>query len=121
MSASSFRSYTPTEFRPIRKRSRQLFGTAGVASGNATQDDQVGIDRLIEMIASCFSRRDGVVNEAPLRDGNLYPPKDAALLRIPAGTAEALGRLKRRGYQQLFSTDFDAIGYARVKVSLLVH
>jgi D-sedoheptulose 7-phosphate isomerase len=52
-----------------------------------------------------FLDRDGVVNEVVVREGRPYPPKDAASLRIPAGAADALARLKERGYLLLVVTN----------------
>jgi D-sedoheptulose 7-phosphate isomerase len=52
-----------------------------------------------------FLDRDGVINEAVVRDGKPYPPANAASLRILAGTAEALSRLKERGYLLLVVTN----------------
>jgi D-sedoheptulose 7-phosphate isomerase len=45
-----------------------------------------------------FLDRDGVVNEAIIRDGKPYPPASLEELRIPAGTAEALARLKNSDF-----------------------
>jgi D-glycero-D-manno-heptose 1,7-bisphosphate phosphatase len=50
------------------------------------------------MKRAVFLDRDGVINEAVIRDGTPYPPANAESIRIPAGTADALGRLKERGY-----------------------
>ena len=52
-----------------------------------------------------FLDRDGVLNEAVVRDGKPYPPANAASLRIFTGTAEALARLKERGYLLLVVTN----------------
>src|SRR5208283_1101195 len=52
-----------------------------------------------------FLDRDGVLNEAIVREGQPYPPADAASLRILDGTAEALARLKERGYLLLVVTN----------------
>jgi D-sedoheptulose 7-phosphate isomerase len=52
-----------------------------------------------------FLDRDGVLNEAVIRDGKPYPPEDAASLRIFAGTADALTRLKDHGYLLLVVTN----------------
>ena len=57
------------------------------------------------MKRAVFLDRDGVVNEAPVRDGKPYPPQDVASLRIPPGTAEALGRLKGKGYLLIVVTN----------------
>jgi len=45
-----------------------------------------------------FLDRDGVLNEAVVRDGKPHPPVALADLRIPAGTAQALARLKERDF-----------------------
>jgi D-sedoheptulose 7-phosphate isomerase len=45
-----------------------------------------------------FLDRDGVLNETDVRDGKPYPPLDPADLRIPPGTADALIRLRDRGF-----------------------
>ena len=52
-----------------------------------------------------FLDRDGVLNEAVVRDGKPYPPANRASLRIFTGTAEALARLKERGYLLLVVTN----------------
>ena len=45
-----------------------------------------------------FLDRDGVLNEAIVRDGKPYPPARVADLRIPDGTAAALEKLKQRDF-----------------------
>ena len=45
-----------------------------------------------------FLDRDGVLNEALVRDGKPFGPTQLADLRIPPGTAEALARLKERDF-----------------------
>jgi D-glycero-D-manno-heptose 1,7-bisphosphate phosphatase len=50
------------------------------------------------MKRAVFLDRDGVINEVVVRDGKPYPPADAESMRIAAGTADALWRLKERGY-----------------------
>jgi D-glycero-D-manno-heptose 1,7-bisphosphate phosphatase len=57
------------------------------------------------MKRAVFLDRDGVINEALVKDGKPYPPADAASARIPEGTAEALARLKQRGYLLLVVTN----------------
>lgn len=52
-----------------------------------------------------FLDRDGVVNEAVVRDGKPYPPASAAEARIPAGAAAALQRLKAEGLLLLVVTN----------------
>lgn len=65
----------------------------------------MGIDNTAELKRAVFLDRDGVVNEAEVRDGKPYSPTDAASLRIPVGTANALRRLKERGYLLLVVTN----------------
>ena len=65
----------------------------------------MGIDRTEELKKAVFLDRDGVLNEAEIRDGKPYPPTDAASIRIPTGTAEALARLKEHGYLLLVATN----------------
>ena len=62
-----------------------------------------------------FLDRDGVVNEAVVRNGKPYPPNDAASVQIPAGTAEALARLKERGYLLLVVTNEPDVARGRQK------
>lgn len=45
-----------------------------------------------------FLDRDGVLNEAVIRDGKPYPPADAAAVKIVAGAREALDALHDAGY-----------------------
>ena len=45
-----------------------------------------------------FLDRDGVVNRAFVREGKPYPPRDLSELEVPAGTREALERLRAAGY-----------------------
>jgi histidinol-phosphate phosphatase family protein len=52
-----------------------------------------------------FLDRDGVLNEAVVRDGKPYPPATPAELRIIPGTNEALARLKERGFLLLVVTN----------------
>ena len=57
------------------------------------------------MKRAVFLDRDGVINEAPVRDRKPYPPANVASLRIPAGAADDLARLKQRGYLLLVATN----------------
>ena len=52
-----------------------------------------------------FLDRDGVLNEAVVRGGKPHPPAAVVDLRIPAGTAEALARLKERDFLLLVVTN----------------
>src|SRR5437773_4758663 len=45
-----------------------------------------------------FLDRDGVLNEAVVRDGKPYPPATPADLHILPGTVESLARLKRQEF-----------------------
>jgi D-sedoheptulose 7-phosphate isomerase len=55
--------------------------------------------------SAVFLDRDGVLNEAVMRDGKPYPPAAATDLRIPAGTAQLLARLKERDFLLLVVTN----------------
>jgi D-sedoheptulose 7-phosphate isomerase len=59
----------------------------------------------VQMNRAVFLDRDGVLNEAIVENGKPHPPPDASSLRIYAGTAEALTRLKERGYMLLVVTN----------------
>ena len=52
-----------------------------------------------------FLDRDGVLNEAIVRDGKPYPPQTAAEVRMAPGAAEALQRLKSRGLALIVVTN----------------
>ena len=45
-----------------------------------------------------FLDRDGVLNEAIIRDGKPYPPRDLSEFVITAGARAALDALKREGF-----------------------
>jgi len=60
---------------------------------------------LGHLTRAVFLDRDGVLNDAVVRNGKPYPPRNAAEMRIPAGTAEALSRLKNRGFLLLVVTN----------------
>jgi D-glycero-D-manno-heptose 1,7-bisphosphate phosphatase len=45
-----------------------------------------------------FLDRDGVLNEAVIRDDKPYPPADAASLKVVPGAREALEALRAQGY-----------------------
>jgi D-glycero-D-manno-heptose 1,7-bisphosphate phosphatase len=52
-----------------------------------------------------FLDRDGVLNEAVVRDGQPYPPQTAAEVRIVAGAAADLQRLKALGLPLIVVTN----------------
>ena len=58
-----------------------------------------------QLLRAVFLDRDGVLNEAEVRDGKPFPPTEPADLRILPGTAEALARLKERGFLLLVVTN----------------
>jgi len=52
-----------------------------------------------------FLDRDGVLNEAVIRDGKPYPPRSAAEVKIVPGAAAALRQLKARGFVLIVVTN----------------
>lgn len=52
-----------------------------------------------------FLDRDGVLNEAVVRDGKPYPPATAAEVRLVDGAVEGLGRLRDMGFLLLVATN----------------
>jgi D-glycero-D-manno-heptose 1,7-bisphosphate phosphatase len=59
----------------------------------------------IALAPAVFLDRDGVLNAAVVRDGKPYPPASVEEVRIPRDAADALGRLKRHGYQLVVVTN----------------
>jgi D-glycero-D-manno-heptose 1,7-bisphosphate phosphatase len=55
--------------------------------------------------AAVFLDRDGVLNEAVVRDGKPYPPASVEDVRIIPGTADALARLKALGFALIVVTN----------------
>jgi D-glycero-D-manno-heptose 1,7-bisphosphate phosphatase len=52
-----------------------------------------------------FLDRDGVLNEAIIRNGKPYPPRDLSQLVITSGAPEALAALKREGFLLIVVTN----------------
>jgi D-glycero-D-manno-heptose 1,7-bisphosphate phosphatase len=52
-----------------------------------------------------FLDRDGVLNEAIVREGKPYPPENAAALKVVAGARESLEALKAAGYLLIVLTN----------------
>lgn len=66
----------------------------------------MGIAALSDALArAVFLDRDGVLNEAVIRDGKPYPPATEAELRIVPDAAAALHRLKARGLRLIVVTN----------------
>jgi D-glycero-D-manno-heptose 1,7-bisphosphate phosphatase len=63
------------------------------------------ITRSRPLRRAVFLDRDGVLNEALIRNGKPVGPTQLAELRIPPGTAEALARLKERDFLLLVVTN----------------
>jgi D-glycero-D-manno-heptose 1,7-bisphosphate phosphatase len=70
----------------------------------------VGIGPLIRAV---FLDRDGVVNDAVIRDGKPYPPESAAELRIADDAPDALRRLSRLGMPLIVVTNQPDIARGR--------
>ena len=62
----------------------------------------MGVGTLTRAI---FLDRDGVLNEAVVRDGKPYPPASAAEVRLVDGAAEGMARLKELGFLLLVATN----------------
>jgi D-glycero-D-manno-heptose 1,7-bisphosphate phosphatase len=62
----------------------------------------MGIDALT---AAVFLDRDGVINQAIVKNGKPYPPDSPADLVVLPGVADALARLKRRGFALIVVTN----------------
>jgi D-glycero-D-manno-heptose 1,7-bisphosphate phosphatase len=57
-----------------------------------------------------FLDRDGVINEAPIRDGRPYSPATLAEFRILPGVPEALRTLDARGFVLIVATNQPDVG-----------
>jgi D-glycero-D-manno-heptose 1,7-bisphosphate phosphatase len=63
--------------------------------------------------AAVFLDRDGVLNEAVVRDGKPYPPDSLETLRICDGVAEGLEALRAGGYRLIVVTNQPDVGAGR--------
>lgn len=57
------------------------------------------------MKRAVFLDRDGVINEAMVKEGKPYPPKGLDNLRILPGVRDALARLRQKGFLNLVVTN----------------
>jgi D-glycero-D-manno-heptose 1,7-bisphosphate phosphatase len=57
-----------------------------------------------------FLDRDGVLNDVILRDGRPHPPASLAEMRVAAGAAEGLARLKAAGFLLIVVTNQPDVG-----------
>jgi D-glycero-D-manno-heptose 1,7-bisphosphate phosphatase len=57
------------------------------------------------MVRAVFLDRDGVLNEAVVRDGKPYPPDNLAELVVTADAGNALGALRARGFRLVMVTN----------------
>ena len=69
------------------------------------------------MEPAVFLDRDGVLNEAIVRDGKPYPPRDLSELVITLGARAALEELKREGFLLIVVTNQPDIGRRKAKRS----
>ena len=81
-------------------------------SSDATKGDSLPSRPLRRAV---FLDRDGVLNEAMIRNGKPHAPTELADLRIPPGTAEALARLKARDFLLLVVTNQPDVARGVVK------
>jgi D-glycero-D-manno-heptose 1,7-bisphosphate phosphatase len=65
----------------------------------------VGIDTLTRGRFAVFLDRDGVLNEAIVRDGKPHPPRDLRELVLSRGAPAALKALKREGFLLIMVTN----------------
>jgi D-glycero-D-manno-heptose 1,7-bisphosphate phosphatase len=60
---------------------------------------------LAEATRAVFLDRDGVLNEAPVRDGMPYPPQSVGEVVIPPDVPGALAQLRRGGFRLIVVTN----------------
>lgn len=84
----------------------------GIASEAQSFSDEVGVGSKITDTtrAAVFLDRDGVLNEAIVRDGRPYPPQSIDELVIVRGAETALARLKRLGFVLIVVTNQPDVG-----------
>jgi len=68
----------------------------------------------ISSMPAVFLDRDGILNNAVLRDGKPYPPKGLEEVRIMPGVYEGLAALKKDGYQLIVVTNQPDVARGRV-------
>src|SRR5206468_5823580 len=71
--------------------------SACLTSGIEERAHQVGIAALNSSRRAVFFDRDGVLNQAIVRDGKPYPPQSLAEFRVVKNAAELLRGLKQQG------------------------
>lgn len=76
----------------------------------------MGVGALVMMRQAVFLDRDGVLNEAIIRNDKPYPPASLAELKIPLDAGEALFSLKKVGFLLIGATNQPDV--ARGKASL---
>ena len=74
---------------------------------------------LKHLRAAAFLDRDGVLNEAPLRDGMPTSPASLAELRVLAGVAEACSRLKQAGFLLVMVTNQPDIARGKTTAAIV--
>ena len=60
---------------------------------------------MAEAVRAVFLVRDGVLNEAPVRDGKPYSPMSVGEVVVPANVPGALERLRRNGFRLVVVTN----------------
>jgi D-glycero-D-manno-heptose 1,7-bisphosphate phosphatase len=65
------------------------------------------------MIRAVFLDRDGVINEAVVRDGRPYPPPSVETLHVCDGVPEALQALRHAGFRLIVVTNQPDVGAGR--------
>ena len=66
--------------------------------GSQSARDEMGVGTVIGSARAVFLDRDGVLNDARMRDGLPHPPASLAELRIPPGVPALIARLRAAGF-----------------------